>query len=227
MSSDAIDIVLKSIQNNVKQVDVVSHNIANANTPGYMATEVFAEFSADASNQLRETVSTKASSAVITSNRPLDVAMINDGFLLLELAGEAVLTRHGRLHVNAQNELTHLSGAQVMGEFGAIVLPEGDIQIDSKGVIYVDGQRVDQLRSVTMDKGAQVTRMGNSVYRAESTFEVIENNIQQGAVNGANAEVSKDMIRMIELSRHTQSLQKAVLAIDQVANAGINELGKR
>ncbi|MFC3121531.1 flagellar basal body rod C-terminal domain-containing protein [Agaribacter flavus] len=227
MSNEAIDIVLKSIQNNVKQVDLVSHNIANANTPGYMATEVFSEFSIDGQNQVREAVSAKTTSAIINSGRALDVAMVNEGFLLLELNGESVITRQGRFHINSNNQLTHLSGARVIGELGAIELPEGDVQIDSKGDIFVNGQQVDKLTTVSVSSGAQVTRLGNSVYKVSDGYQIIENNIQQGAINGANAEVSKDMIRMIELSRHTQSLQKAILAIDQVANAGINELGKR
>ena len=224
---EPIDTLLNSIQNNVTQVEVLSHNVANANTPGFQATRVFAHFHMEEQARVQTTLVAQEDSAILQTDRALDVAILNEGYLLVERHGQQLMTRHGRLHIDHLNRLTHSSGALVVGEAGSIHLPQGLVQISQSGKIMVDGEHVDTLLTVSHPDSAPLQPRGLGLFHTSEQLHFIENRITQGAINGARVDVSSDMVQLIELSRHTQSLQKAVHALDQIANAGINELGKK
>ena len=224
---DPIDNILNSLQNNVRQVETLSQNIANANTPGYLGQQVFSVNSGDGVGELITTHNTPSESALKNTGRSLDIALLNQGFLLVEKEGEVLITRNGRLHIDGNGFLNHASGARVLGQNGPIELPNGSVEINKQGIVHVDGEALDTLSTATAADTHSLIAEGYGLYRSAKQLLPIENAIQQGAINDASVQVSTDMVRMIELSRHTQSLQKAVQAIDQIANAGINELGKR
>ena len=224
---DPIDIIVNSINNNTNQVNQLSHNIANANTPGFVGKQVFSIHNGQAGSQVESVHNKNLSSAFQITNRPLDLAVTDQSFLVVGEQDSMSLTRNGRLHINQEGVLSHFSGASVMGQNGTIVLPAGAIEISPKGAIFVDGEQLDQLLTVELKADATLTAQGNSLFSVTGQVQPSAPQIKQGAINGASVSVSQDMVRLIELSRHTQSLQKAVLAIDQISNAGINELGKR
>ncbi|WP_199611747.1 flagellar basal body rod C-terminal domain-containing protein [Flocculibacter collagenilyticus] len=221
------EIILNSIQNNINQVEVLSHNVANANTPGFKAAQVFSEFNSSGKAKLINTVTNKAGSSVVNTNRSLDIALLNQNFLQVEYNNQLVMTRNGRLHIDSSGQLKHSSGAFVIGELGHIQLPEGDVQINNAGKIYVNGEYLDKLVSVRPSEGTTLNSIGSGLYSPNGKVSPHINDFQQGAINSASVDVSQDMVRLIELSRHTQSLQKALHALDQISNAGINELGKK
>jgi flagellar basal body rod protein FlgG len=224
---EPIDIVLQSIQNNLKQVEVLSHNMANANTPGYQAEQVFASHSAEqGSVVVRQPVSIKGS-GIVETDRPLDVAIVDEGFLVVEKNNQQYLTRLGRFHIDNTGMLKHTSGGSVVGENDLISMPEGVARINTQGEVLVNGEVVDSLLVVSVSNRENMKPMGDGLYAIEEGISPINGNFQSRSINAASVSTSHDMVRLIELSRHTESLQKAVLAADQISNAGINELGKR
>jgi flagellar basal-body rod protein FlgF len=224
---EPVELILQSIQSNVRQVDVLSHNIANANTPGYQPQQVFSQYMGEAGLVLTEATSHAVKGGVKETGRPLDVAILNDGFLIVEQNGQQALTRNGRLHVDAQGTLKHASGAQVIGQNGFITLPSENIRIDELGNIYANDEIVETLLVMSPTKSTELTPIGGGLYSSQGELIVSEIQIKQHSINGASVSTSHDMVRLIEISRHTQSLQKAVLAMDQISNAGINELGRK
>lgn len=223
---EPVDLVLQSISNNVRQVEVISHNIVNANTPGYQAKQVFSQFAVNGQNVLVESAIAKGGGGIISTGRELDVALLNEGYLLVEFQGQQGLTRNGRMFVEDGGNLKHSSGASVIGGSGLINLPDGAVEIKGNGEIFVNGELVDVLVTISPGENAVIEDKGAGIYLSNQPFEIIENSLKQYSVNGASTSTTHDMVRLIELSRHTESLQKAVHAIDQIANAGINELGK-
>lgn len=224
---EPVDIVLKSLSNDIRQVDILSHNIANANTPGFQSSEVFSLYQQSTGASQLQSVVRANEGNLIHTERPLDVAIVNQGFLLVQDNGEPLLTRYGRMHTDADGMLRHVSGALVMGEAGPIQLPDGNVAISQDGRIMVSGQEVERLVQVEPQNLGTLERTGNGLYRSASLSQPVTPELQQGAVNAAEVAVSRDMVKLIELSRHTESLQRALQAMDQIADAGINELGRR
>lgn len=223
---EVLDVVLNGIQNDIAQVELISNNLANSNTPGYQRVEVFSQFLTD--NNIAQTVTSlvQENTGFKNTDRALDIAITAAGYFLLDNDGDASLTRFGRFHVNPEGYLSHSSGALLMGEQGPISVSDENISVTSQGEVLDNGILVDRIQLVLPEDSQALANKGKGLYGAQS-YQPVEAQVLSGAINDAGANTSADMVRLMELSRHTQSLQKAVYALDQITDAGINELGKR
>ncbi|UAA37600.1 flagellar hook basal-body protein [Paraneptunicella aestuarii] len=223
---EPIDYILQSLQHDISKVEVISQNLANAQTPGFQASHVFSEYMSSSEGSKLQTLLANSNSTIQKTQRSLDVAILSDAYLQVELNGETLLTRHGRLHTDKDGNLLHVSGGKVLGESGYIQLPEGDIEIKANGELHVAGHEVDKLFLVTMN-GTEKTEYRGAGLFANASYSPASAQVEQFALNSANVNTTQDMIRLIETSRHAESLQRAFHALDQIKNAGINELGKK
>src|SRR3990172_10854022 len=120
------------------QLEVVSQNIANANTSGYKKDSLSFKdylFQADAGawadgRAMAEHSSSKtdmSNGPIIRTGNPLDIAVEGDGLIALE--GDRY-TRRGDLKKNSEGYLTTQSGTKVLGTGGPISLPSDSISIN-------------------------------------------------------------------------------------------------
>lgn len=222
-------ILASAINNDLTQLKVLSQNVANVNTPGYLNQQSFVAL-VDGQSQLKTEVSTATSAVNLTGNN-LDIAVKDQGFLLIEVNDQQYLSKSGRLSVDSEGWLKHISGGYVLGQSGRIQVPTQNhsaLVFNAEGDLTFNGETVDRLQLVTPNQGVSLNVMGNNLYQVQNNQYSPSNAlIIPGALNGSSVESSEQMIKMIELSRHLQTMQKAALAYDQLLNAGINELGKK
>lgn len=223
---EPIDYILQSLQNDITKVEIISQNLANAQTPGYQASNVFAEYLGSGEGNQIISALTHSPGTVKKTQRSLDVALLSNHYLQVEFNGAQLLTRQGRLHLDKEGNLLHASGGKVLGESGFINLPEGEVSISESGEIRVNGNVVDKLLFAENNSKSSLQYQGAGLYQT-TIFQPAEGRVEQFALNSANVNSTQDMIRLIETSRHAESLQRALHALDQINNAGINELGKK
>ena len=223
---DIYDVTLQSITNNLPELKVISANVANVNTVGYLKGATF-EQKIFGERVLHESVSSSQGS-IKETNRALDIAILSDGFFQITFQNKQMLTKDGHFYIGKDSFLQHSSGGLVVGENGAITVQANTTHINAMGEVIVQGVVVDKLSIVKVDNINSLKRMGNNLYQTSMGFSEIEvPTLKSGALNGSNVESSNEMIRMIQVSRQLQSSQKVVNAYDQLLNVGINELGKR
>lgn len=126
------------------QQAVTTSNLANASTPGFRAqlSAMRAVPVTGLSLPTRTLVVASTPGSDMTrgkfnyTSRPLDVAIQQEGWLVVQRAnGSEAYTRNGNIQVNAAGDLT-IQGHPVIGEAGAITVPEGaQITIAADGVI--------------------------------------------------------------------------------------------
>ncbi len=217
------------INNDLEQLKVLSQNVANVNTPGYLKQQTFVSM-LNGQATLQTNVSTATQGVNLTNNN-LDIALNNNGFLLVENNGSQYLSKMGRLSIDNEGWLKHISGGYVLGQSGRI-----NVQVDNHkalsfnnlGQLNYQGQTLETLQVVKPTQGAVLQVMGNSLYQIEGEqYAPASAEIVSGALNSSGVGSGEQMIKMIEVSRHLQTMQKAALAYDQLLNAGINELGKK
>jgi len=81
---------------------------------------------------------------------------------------------------------------------------------------------------VVYAENGDVKAQGNALYSASNVKQADQNEYQvfQGKLEQSNAMMSQDMVKIMELSRHIESLQRAVNTYDNLLDSGINQLGK-
>jgi flagellar hook-basal body protein len=219
---NGIEIVESAMTRDLQHLNNVSHNIANLNTPGYLSKQSFDQVLANGQTVYEEQTAVR-DGGVRDSTRALDLAVLGTGYFVVEKHGQQFLTRDGRFHLNADGYLAHQTGALLLGTAGPIKVTGTDILVQGQGNVVCENMVVDKLLLVQATSPAVAAQ---GLFLASDIHIISDYQLKPFALNGANVDASHETIKMMELSRHMQSLQKAAAAYDQMLQTGINEIGK-
>jgi flagellar basal body rod protein FlgG len=221
---DALTITESSLLHDVDRLRMLSHNLANATTPGYRRDVAVARgFDTQLSAELDRT-----QGAMRYSANPLDLALEGDGFLVLQSPSGPVLTRQGALHLDASGRLVGPNGGAVLGTAGEIVLSQPDPRIDAQGNVY-DGDRLaGTLRIVRAPADAAMTSLGNGLYACDSAqlLDVETPRLRQGYSEASNVVPMREMVRLIETLRHFEAGQRLLRSHDDMLERALSLLGE-
>jgi flagellar basal-body rod protein FlgF len=222
---------------------VISNNIANLNTTGFkkdqMSFEQFQKLLDTSSlhpGQYRTVpidVITSSHSIDITpgpcqkTGNPLDVALVGDGFFVVNTEKGARYTRAGSFHISPEGLLVTAQGYSVQGQGGDITLEAGQVVIDPKGNITLGSTTVDALQVVSIPPDALV-RQGNALFAVKegSSPEPVESvDVSQGFLEAANVDPVKEMVEMIATQRAYEAFQKVIRSVNDAYSYSMRNVG--
>lgn len=214
--------ITRHLGQDVDALNVASQNIANLRTPGYRAQQLAPDFSgALAEPRLHLDMS---SGALEQTGRPLDVALQGHAFFTVDAGGTTLLMRAGQLAIDGQGRLVDPAGRPVLGQSGPITLaPSARIRAD--GSVIDGGRVIDRLRIVEVTQPEQLRDLGSGLYAYAGPMQDWNGTLRVGVLEQSNVDPGNEMVRLMEITRHAQSLQHAMEAYDQVLQAGINHIG--
>lgn len=206
----------------MQQLDIVSHNIANANTTGFkrtmssFQTELKLRMGALEPDQPLNTarVETRqvldfSQGTLLHTDRSLDVGLDGKGFLVLETPEGPLYTRNGSLQLNLLGQIVDTAGRLVAGENGPIVIPPNisplEIRIGADGTVSGQGAELGKLRLV--DFGEQVnllTPAGLGALKAPADVQPQPANgltVRQGCQESSNVKIIQELVNMMSVSR--------------------------
>ncbi len=208
-----------------RRLSVAANNIANANTPGFKAQRMlFVQFLAapdrpgpdrgDAIAMVtdRAVVRDLRAGELEQTGNPLDVALLGDGYLVVETDAGPRYTRNGRLALDAERRLVDSNELPVLGaDDRPIVIPpnSGPIVISQAGDVSVDTGPVGRLRVVGFDDELGLTPLGGGLHASnEMPVAADQTEVVQGMLEGSNVQPILEMTQLIEISRQYQSTQR-------------------
>ncbi len=200
---------------------VVSHNIANATTPGFradlQATQSFVipgdGLQSRVASEVLPTSFDASAGSIETTGNPLDVAVKTNGWIAVQAPdGSTAYTRAGSLRVNQLGQLTTAGGSPVMGEGGPIAIPPHDrLSIGADGTITIvpQGQSASTLAVVGRVQVADIaqqdlTRGGDGLFHVKAGAAVTPaagNTLAVGALESSNVNLPEQLSNMISLAR--------------------------
>ena len=200
----------------------IANNMANASTTGFRADIV----NFDQLDMIGKGLDTRrpTSEEVITADfkpgtveqtgRPLDVAMSGEAWMAVQASdGSEAYTRRGDLQISASGVLETGDGFPVMGSGGPITVPPADkVSIGSDGSISIlplgsapgaAMQKLDQLKLVSPTGSQTVKGLDNLLYvQGGGTLpQNLDAQVQTGALEGSNVDMTKALVDMIENQR--------------------------
>ncbi len=198
------------------QMDAVSNNIANQDTPGYQSEVVgfhdllYTTDNADPSNAIvgagsaTDTLGfSQAQGSLQQTGNPLDVALNGPGYLQVRQPdGTTGLTRNGTLQLNPRGQITTSLGMELVPP---ITLPKGtqpsQVSIAPNGTVNVAGKKVGQINVVQVPAPDKLLPRGNSVYAttAGSGPAKIARGVtmQQGYLEQSNVDINTEISDMM------------------------------
>lgn len=222
--SNVIPSIARYLSIDVDALDVLSQNVANLRTSGFRAERLATDFQTGLIEN--KPMLNLADGSLFTTKQPLDLAIRGTGFFVVDVNGQNMLTRNGQFHLDANGELVNSAGYPVMGQSGPIMLNHTNVHIDGAGAITDGGEQVDVLRVVNVTKANALREMGDGLYAFGGSDDgQFLGRIQQGALEQSNVDPGEEMVRLMALTRHAQSVQRAIQAYDAAMQEGINHIG--
>jgi len=237
---------------NAARQQVLSHNIANLDTPGFKqvlsSVEDFMQNQAVYAPQNAPTSSSKDYLGVLglgtkinkeyidysqgsmqETGNPLDFAIEGKGMFHIQTPNGDRYTRDGRFIRDVENNLVTVDGNQVLDNAGQeINLPEGEVTVSSDGYISVNGEEVTQLGIGVFDKPEEeLQKAEGNLFTgpASSTSEEIPRIVQK-SLEASNANPSQLMTQLVEVARSYEAAQKMVQNQDELLGRTIASLGR-
>jgi flagellar basal-body rod protein FlgF len=236
---------------NATRQQVLSHNIANIQTPGFkQILSTAQDFMQDqAVYSSGNTVDGKINylglmglgtqtgdeyidfeqGALQDTGNPLDLALQGNGFFTVDTPDGQRYTRDGRFLRDAENNLVTVDGYQVLDDAGQpIQLPDGEVSVASDGAISINGTAVATLGIgvfATPETELQHTEGNLFSGPAASTGEDVPQ-VVQGYLETSNANPSQLMTQLVEVARSYEAAQKLVQNQDELLGKAIATLGR-
>ena len=236
---------------NAARQQVLSHNIANLQTPGFKQVLTTVEdfmqnqsvyTSENSLNQSVDYIGTLGlgtqigaeyidfeQGALLDTGNPLDFALEGNGYFRVKTPDGNRYTRDGRFLRDADNTLVTIDGFQVLDDAGqAIQLPDGDISVGPDGALSVNGTAVAQLGIgvfANPDTDLQHTEGNLFTGPAASTSQDVPR-VVQGYLEGSNANPSQLMTQLVEVARSYEAAQNIVRNQDELLGRTIASLGR-
>ncbi|MEM7468787.1 MAG: flagellar hook basal-body protein [Pseudomonadota bacterium] len=244
---DAISIAESAMLNDLYQLNVVSNNVANATTPGFLRELAFAQSTDQALNELSnsgtpifvgtderaaipvidKTLSLKAGSLRNTGN-PLDLAIDSNGFFEVNTASGTAYTRRGDFSLERLGYLVNFRGDRVQSLGGDIRILEQNPRINEAGVIFEGDKRIGQIKVVSFPDDTAFTRNEAGYLvpagRRASTVDDAAS-VRQGHLQAANVDSATEVLKLMEIRRHFQASSNVIKAYDSMINLAINDIG--
>ncbi|MBJ6724818.1 flagellar basal-body rod protein FlgF [Geomesophilobacter sediminis] len=223
-----------------KRLEVLTNNLANANTTGFKADRIefqslLAQKTGATPNSETPVFSTETFSTDFTSGtlqhteNLLDVALQGDGFFVVNTPNGPAYTRQGNFHRAASGRIVNADGYEVQGT-GNLSVNASRIEITGKGEIMADGVQQGTLTVVDFPKPYQMNKVGNGLFAPANAqaapTAVTTTEVKQGYLEGSNVQVVREMARMIEASRYFDICTRAVRNYDDISSKAANDLGK-
>ncbi|MBR0680761.1 flagellar basal-body rod protein FlgF [Roseomonas eburnea] len=216
-------IILSRLTLQSRATQVLAHNVANADTPGFRALRpVFAEFVArqDLAGtpsggrsvhhvQDRATWREMQTGPMQMTGNPLDLALTGDGFFAVETPRGERFTRAGRFTIGDGGRIVDMEGNPLLNDQGepiAVAANDTRIEIQGDGTIRSENGTLGRIRVVRFDNVQALKAEGDRIFDAgaEQPQPVDRPAIRQGVLEGSNVQPILEMTRLTAELREFQ-----------------------
>jgi flagellar basal-body rod protein FlgF len=224
-----------------RQMTVVAHNVANANTTGFKAHDMmFEDFikrgGPKSENHFvldRATIRDTGQGPLLTTENSLDFAISGQGYFSVQTPQGTQYTRQGSFHLDSEGNLVTVDGYRVLTAEGQpINIPSNatKVSVGIDGLISTDAGDVGRLSPVRFENEQALTETYGGFYTdggAAGPQPDNTSNVYQGMIEASNVKPVAEMTKVIEISRTYQRTQQLLAAENDRMRNTIRELGRR
>lgn len=212
-----------------RRAEVVTHNLANAETAGFRGQRVFTEMMSDGVPRVG-TRTDERPGALRQTGGPLDLAIRGEGWFVVRSDEGESLIRTGSFTLDRDGRVVDPRGRELMAENGPLILPEGPVEVDAQGRVMVAGVDVGRLRMETADPAALQAapgRDGRAELRATGAEVPLESrSIRQGYLEDSNVQPLESMVELGVVQRSFDAVQNSVRVLDEILDTAVNRIGR-
>jgi flagellar basal-body rod protein FlgF len=233
------------MRSRIESLDMLANNIANASAPGFKADREFysvymsseaadsPDGTSPATMPMIQRQWTDFAQGVLTpTNNSLDLALSGKGFFMASSASGPIFTRNGSFRVSSQGQLETSDGHAVLDKNGKPIIldPARPIDIAPDGVVNQDGQELAQINVVDFKDPGSLVKRGSNYFSVDlstiSPDPAPQTEVVQGQLEGANSQPAEAAVRLVNIMRQFESLQKAMSIGSDMNRRAVEEVAK-
>jgi len=228
----------------IKKQEVISNNLANAQTPGFKREGLFLRELNRAQERTYPKVEswekpmfndiyTDYSQSVLNrTGNPMNIALDGQGFFTVQAdTGENLFTRAGGFSISPEGVVVTPNGHALLTDSGPIEVESGaEIAVSVDGYVSVGGEERGRLALANFDNPQELERLDGGIFRAPAAAGPVEPDslwVRQGFLEAANVDVVREMVEMIQSFREFESNQKVIHIADETLSKTVNEVGAK
>lgn len=210
-----------------REIEVVSNNMANANTPAYKSEQVmFTDYVAktkSANTPFGERVAFVRDLSTLRDTRegpmtktgaPLDVGIHGDGYFTIDTPSGQRYTREGHFRLDENGMVVTSAGYPVLqqNDTPIVLAPnESQVSITSDGSVATENGVIGKLKVVKFDNEQELRKAGDGTYQSSADPTVIARpNVSQGMLEDSNVQPVVEMTHMLNVMRSYESVQNLI-----------------
>jgi flagellar basal-body rod protein FlgF len=219
------------------QMDVIANNLANMTTPAYKAEDlIFVEYLNETDDgesisfvQDLATVRDLSPGPLAPTSNPLDLALADEGYFVIETGEGNRYTRAGNFTLDESGRIVTSQGQAVLSEGGSpITIPTeaARIIVAPDGTVSTELGRIGRVQVVYFENDQLLTKLENGLYDANEAEPIPSDDpqITQGMIENSNVSGIFEMTKLISTVRSYQAAQSLVEQENQTLNKAIESL---
>ena len=228
----------------MESLDLLANNIANANTAGFKTDREFynlyvAPEATDGGGSSAAVLPVVEKHWTDFSQGPLaptgnstDLAISGKGFFVVKGTNGTLYTRNGNFRVGAGGQLQTQDGMPLLGQNSTpIKVDETKLfSVGTDGSVTQDGQTLDRLQLADFDNSAAPEKVGSSYFRLSNVQGIVKAaeaaQVQQGRLEGANSSPAEAAVRLVDVMRQFDMLQRAMSLGSEMNRKAVEEVAK-
>jgi len=211
---------------NERILDQVTHNLANASTPGFKERMIQLEafpFSVPGSDwtgsdslafvQSKPPVIDKGQGILEPTGRALDLAIEGEGYFQVRKDGGVQPVRDGRLRLDGEGRLVTREGDVVHNDQGQEIRVDlrKRVEISDDGEVRSGERKIGRL--LIVDEGGRPV--------APEDYRIVQGHLEKSNVNSM-----EEIVKMMELVRNHGSYVKLIKSFDDLEEKTIQQMGR-
>ncbi len=233
--ADGIYVSMNGASARMAQLESVSDNLANAQTPGFKAIRPsFEAFLAKSDSQEPARIYTAAvatqvdlSHGIINeTGNPLDVLPTGKSFIGLRTSQGIALTRNGHLSVDSSGALSAAGFPVVDRDGNRMTAPLGSqFRVERSGAVFANEMKVGDLGLFELT--GPVDRIGSSVLAPQDQKDVMLSNdtLRLGQIELGNSSALEAAVQMVAAQRHFETSMQALQTYKKM-DERVSEVGR-
>lgn len=234
-----------ALLNQQRTIDIISNNIANANTAGFKADEnvetTFAkkliEIQGSTKNggsieyrTTEKTATDLSQGSFEFTESKLDLAL--EGDMYFNVSGkdsQKRLTRNGQLSIDDEGYLCAGNSGRLLSSEGEIKVGSSDFSVNESGILTTADGRTYNLMLTYVSPDSDVVKKGDNLFEADAGVNPPEDNeykVIQGAYERSNVDVAKALTDALKAQRVLEACSQALKQIDSINQRTASEIGK-
>ena len=219
----------------LEQLDTITNNLANVNTPGFkkLLLKEMSQKIPDNPGQSKEllvfprfqdTPVVLAQGNLKKTDRPLDFAINGEGFFQVRFQNQIFLTRNGHFKLDSTGTLVDVNNNPVLDTQGKVIKLSSveNITVTKDGSIFQNNELVAKLSIVNYQS---VKPIGESYYSPSSPQTTTSYEIHQGFLENSNVNPIKAMTDLINAQRRMDMYGNLMKALDNIEQKS-TEIGR-